>query len=427
VHLYEAEPAESSGLLLATSRKEVAAMKTAMRELLEDLKSDDKVASTEMDEFVRIIVEENKIYDHVFQEMIRQVTVNMIERGELLLEIRNRYAAMFQKIPGRILDMHSELIAQRKLNRRLSEELNRSHLQVKELIEKLKSVHHRDQLSKSQAREAQQKLAYITNVADHAEQSMEAFHNLYRMQRTRLEKSIQQVEKENRLWVQACIYLITRVGEKEGSNHLIDLQKTEQHRLRLCLHVSTIISDINCNDMHGIEAKILEWREKMIKISRVIVQEDHKNVQDLSKIQKQMKAVLKSIESNEPNNDIELFHNLLIQLNILDAESLKEQFQHWNQELIQVTSRFTSGSDVSVCEDIAASRRQTQNWIDIAQRVMRRNRESNSGKEYESFEDKLEELKSEIYDWAGKLEARVTGEDGIVNFVSNIQGILEDR
>ncbi|KAJ3336337.1 Axonemal dynein light chain domain-containing protein 1, partial [Kappamyces sp. JEL0680] len=79
-----AGPDESAdGDKIITTRKEVAKLKRTMQELLKTLDIDDEqLYPTEMHQFMYIIKEENKIYDTVFKELIRQVTVNMIERGE---------------------------------------------------------------------------------------------------------------------------------------------------------------------------------------------------------------------------------------------------------------------------------------------------------------------------------------------------------
>ncbi|RKO84325.1 hypothetical protein BDK51DRAFT_37820, partial [Blyttiomyces helicus] len=148
--------------LRPTTRKEVALLKQTMIALLKEIGADmDEDYPTEMHALLVLIEEEQKIYDAVFSEIIRQVTVNMIERGEVIAEIRKRYANMFSKIPKHVRHLHTELVAQRKLNRRLSEELLRSKETVADLLKELEIVRKHDGEVTRQAQDAQEKLVSV--------------------------------------------------------------------------------------------------------------------------------------------------------------------------------------------------------------------------------------------------------------------------
>ena len=54
-----------------------------------------------------------------------QVSVECIERGELLAELRSCYSNLLNKVPRQIKSIHEEVLAQRALDRRLTEELMR--------------------------------------------------------------------------------------------------------------------------------------------------------------------------------------------------------------------------------------------------------------------------------------------------------------
>ena len=46
--------------------------------------------------------QEQNIYNVVFNEIIRQVSVECVERGELLADLRKRYAKLLDKIPRHV-------------------------------------------------------------------------------------------------------------------------------------------------------------------------------------------------------------------------------------------------------------------------------------------------------------------------------------
>lgn len=166
---------------------------------------DDQDYPTDMHAFLSVIQEEQKIYDVIFQELIRQVTVNMIERGELLSEIRRRYSNMFVKIPRHVKHLHVELVAQRKLNKRLTEELVQSKEFITELRKEVDSVRKHDADITNQAKETQEKLVSVLTQSDNSDEVLEEYHKLYKMQRDRLEESVALIEKEKRMWIEAGI------------------------------------------------------------------------------------------------------------------------------------------------------------------------------------------------------------------------------
>ncbi|KAJ3319435.1 Axonemal dynein light chain domain-containing protein 1 [Boothiomyces sp. JEL0866] len=411
-----------------TTRKEVAHLRNTMRNLIEKIgANEDSPYPTEMDLFMKIIVEEQKIYDTVFQELIRQVTVNMIERGEVLAEIRKRYSNMFMKIPNHILNLHTELIANRKLNRRLTEELVRAKDHIGELLKELDFVREHDALVNSEASQAQEKLMAMLNNAESAEESMEEFHKLYRMQRTRLETQLKIAEKEKRLWVDAATNLALRIGQEYGISDLLLLLRYEDARLRVTNHMVVNISDFNGSELRAIEHKIDEWRGKLLNISKQIVDEDFNDVEILSKIQRMIKKVQKNLVANVPLNEVEEDHKLLNGLHVMDANFLTEQLQEWATLLMFVTSRFTSGKDVSIREEITQVRKISNQWTEACFHLIKRNQSSSNGNEYHHMNTTLTYLQTDIYDWLTKLESRASGEDGIANAVIVLQNQIEDK
>ena len=59
------------------------------------------------------------------EDSLTQVSVECTERGELLAELRDCYSGLLNKVPRQIQSVHEEVLAQRALDRRLTEELMR--------------------------------------------------------------------------------------------------------------------------------------------------------------------------------------------------------------------------------------------------------------------------------------------------------------
>ncbi|KAI8912817.1 hypothetical protein EDD86DRAFT_274457 [Gorgonomyces haynaldii] len=414
--------------LKPTTRKEVALLRNTMIKLLHDIGvTDDSEYPTEMHAFVDVIQNEQKIYDSVFMEIIRQVTTNMIERGEVLAEIRRRYANMFVKIPRHVKHLHTELIAQRKLNRRLSEELIRARETIKDLLQELEFVREHDNEATKQAQDAQEKLVSVLTQSDNTDEVLEEYHKLYRMQRDRLENSIRISEQEKRMWIDAATHLAMRIGNSMGTSELSTLQRDEQVRLRYSTHIIVKISDANELELNQVEREIDEWRSKLTKLSHNVIEDDRKNMDRLAKMQREIKMMIKNIVANDPIEENIQEHPLLNAFYLYDLKSIVEYLNQWADEMSVLVVRFTSDRDVSILEDIVTIRRMTQQWIEKGSKLLKRNEKTTNGKDYVQLSNNLNALSTEIEEWLNKLELRVSGDDGTAAQIITLQNQIDDR
>ncbi len=100
----------------------------------------------QIENLLELVQIEQHIYNIVFHELIRQVSVECAERGQLLAKIRSasqfdlcffirewphilfhlsreRYVALLDRIPRQVKGLHTETLAQKALDRRLTEEI----------------------------------------------------------------------------------------------------------------------------------------------------------------------------------------------------------------------------------------------------------------------------------------------------------------
>ena len=382
---------------------------------------------SEMHAFLAIVNEEQKIYDTVLQEIIRQVTINMSERGELLAEVRRRYASMFVKIPRHVKHLHTELVAQRKLNRRLSEEVVRAKETVAALIKELDFVRKHDSEVTKQAQETQEKLVAILTQSDNTDEILEEYHKLYRMQRDRLEEALRLAEQEKRIWVDASTSLAIRIGQEHGIIEIIQLQKYENGRLRATNDMIVRITNSNDNEINSTERKITDWRTKLLGLSQSVVDEDKMNTEILATVQREMKIFHKNLIANEPTDTIEADHPLLKVFHIYDARSVSDHLSYWADQIATIANRFTSDRDIALQEETASIRKTTEQWIELGGELLRRNMKGTSGKDYAPISETLGHLAIDIEQWLAIIDRRVSGEDGIASQIIGLQNQVDDR
>lgn len=62
----------------------------------------EEIGPTQMHNLIEIMKKEQDIYNIIFHELIRQTTLECSERGELLQEIRRRYAEILSRVPKQV-------------------------------------------------------------------------------------------------------------------------------------------------------------------------------------------------------------------------------------------------------------------------------------------------------------------------------------
>lgn len=147
----------------------------------------------------------------------------------------------------------------------------------------------------------------------------------------------------------------------------------------------------------------------------------------LSKMDRDLKLVLKNLESTDPVDAIDSEHPLLRVFHIYDVRTLSDSLSKWVEIINSVAIRFTSDSDITFREEISGIRALVETWIEAGLKLTIRNERTTNGKDYKSLTENLSSLNSEIDLWLRKIEMRVTGEDGIASQVISLQNQLEDR
>merc|ERR1712036_57828 len=97
-----------------------------------------------MHNLVNLIQKEQKIYNLVMHELIRQVTVECVERGELLSKLRERYAGIINKIPGYMNNIYNRSLALESMEKRLAMRLCGFKNRIEDLAQELSTVQQRE-------------------------------------------------------------------------------------------------------------------------------------------------------------------------------------------------------------------------------------------------------------------------------------------
>jgi hypothetical protein len=126
-------------------RYEVLALKSTMDQMLEKAglppEDADLQGPSQVHNLLELVRQEQLVYSICFHELIRQVSVQCAERGELLQEIRSRYTQLLDRVPRQVMSLHEDVLSQRALCKRLSAEFQQLKSRVTSITERLEKVH----------------------------------------------------------------------------------------------------------------------------------------------------------------------------------------------------------------------------------------------------------------------------------------------
>uniref|UniRef100_A0A669PSU2 Axonemal dynein light chain domain containing 1 n=1 Tax=Phasianus colchicus TaxID=9054 RepID=A0A669PSU2_PHACC len=200
-----------------SGRLEVIQLMEAMDSMLEKAGVDELIGVTgpsQLHNVLELMKAEQNIYNIVFHELIRQVSVDCKERGQLLSKLRQRYVDLLERIPQQMKTLYKKMMAQRLVDRHITEELLYFKECVAQLASELYEVREHDCKVTKEAEKAQKELAAAMREAEANANLLEQYRELYELQRRRLEDQVLMVAQERDIWSSAVRDLALMIIER---------------------------------------------------------------------------------------------------------------------------------------------------------------------------------------------------------------------
>uniref|UniRef100_A0A670Y990 Axonemal dynein light chain domain containing 1 n=1 Tax=Pseudonaja textilis TaxID=8673 RepID=A0A670Y990_PSETE len=195
-----------------SGRLEVLQLMKVMDTMLEKAGTND--VNVGMHNILEVIKVEQNIYNIVFHEIIRQVSVDCAERGQLLSKLRQRYVELLERIPRQMRTLFREMMAQRVMDKHITDELFHFKQAIGQLTRELNTIREHDHRTTFEAEKAYQELARAVKESEMNANLLDEYRELYELQRTRLETQIHQLTLEKELWSNAAYDIALKVVEK---------------------------------------------------------------------------------------------------------------------------------------------------------------------------------------------------------------------
>lgn len=405
-----------------TGRQEVLKLKHAMDSMLARAGVDDEgrelSGPTQIHNLLELVKKEQNIYNVAFNEIIRQVTVECAERGELLANLRKRYADLLDRIPRQVKSLHQEVIAQRALDRRLTEELVRFKASISSLTSELASVKAHDREVTQQAKYAQEELHEALEESDKNASLISEYHDLYELQRKRLEDLVGKLTEERDLWSSAAYTLSLKVTDKHSLNTAKKLHLCEKAWAKLSRHFAIFLSEKDSIQLETLTHHVQKWKELSDKFNKKLVSSEEEMKIRLERLIGQLhrwkKEFLKIV--NYDNGSVRPPDEQFI-------KNLSEDLKSWEETLNQEAEHFTGETLLSREDELYQMNREVDGWTDVALKVFSRH-EADDGTRWLQHEV-MSQLNQEVDRLHQQYHVRIIGENGVAKGIIDLVNPIE--
>uniref|UniRef100_A0A8D0S6Y6 Axonemal dynein light chain domain containing 1 n=1 Tax=Sus scrofa TaxID=9823 RepID=A0A8D0S6Y6_PIG len=257
-------------------RIEVVQLNDVMDTMLEraGVDNQDYIGPTKMHKLLHILKKEQTIYNTVFHELIRQVSVDCADRGELLSKIRERYVQMLDQIARQMIDFYKDMVTQRMMDQRILEELYNFKNVIEELTRELCLVRAHDVKLTKEAEKAHRDLAQALLDAEENAKIVEEYHDLYTLQRGRMESDIKQLMMERDVWSSATYDLSIKVIERNKIILAKRLYLNEKGWSKYAKHFIILLSTKDTADLALLQKLTQKWRNLVNKFKQEVEQNE---------------------------------------------------------------------------------------------------------------------------------------------------------
>ncbi|XP_073717822.1 axonemal dynein light chain domain-containing protein 1 isoform X3 [Misgurnus anguillicaudatus] len=386
-----------------SSRLEVVQLMKVMDDMLEKagVKQDveELTEHSQMEKLLELVRIEQNIYNIVFHELIRQVSVECAERGQLLAKLRQRYVALLNRIPRQVKGLHAETLAQRALDRRLMEEIMHFKNSVAKLHTELSLMKEQDESLSKEAEETKEELAKALEESQCNANIVAEFHDLYELQRRRLEAQMLHLSDERDLWRKATYSLAIKIVKIKKLQLVKRLNVSEQTWAKTAEHFTLVLTSKDSEDMSHMTELTDQWKENLTVF-----------MQNIGKAETSQRETIQSVRANVVKWQ-KICEDQTRKMDKSSEDELSHDLKQWSMALTEQSDRYGGEELVSAQETLEVLTNLQQSWIELCLRVFRRHPASDG--EPPKSQEAMIELAKTITELHKQLGIRFSGESGI--------------
>uniref|UniRef100_G3TEX9 Axonemal dynein light chain domain containing 1 n=1 Tax=Loxodonta africana TaxID=9785 RepID=G3TEX9_LOXAF len=336
----------------------------------------------QMHKLLHMLKKEQSIYNTIFHELIRQVSVDCADRGELLSKIRERYVQMLDQIARQMIDFYKDLVAQRIMDQRILEELYNFKNVIEELTRELYLVRQHDIKLTKEAEKAHKDLAQALLDAEKNAKIVEEYHDLYTLQRGRMESDIKLLMTERDIWSSATYKLALK-----DTADLALLQKLTQ-----------------------------KWRNLMNTFKQEVEQSEESTRETLQTVKNGLIKWEKFLKNTVGFRLSCPLRSSPLVITLIEGKKKKKMLNDDKE-------KYTGDILVSKYDSLKIIKHLQENWADIGLGIFSRHKDMEGNMPSEQLY--MEEINKTIGKLYKEYEVRINGDNGISKILPNVISSLD--
>ncbi|XP_043859062.1 axonemal dynein light chain domain-containing protein 1 [Dromiciops gliroides] len=400
-------------------RIEVIQLKNVMDMMLEKagVDADKTVNPTQMHRLLEVLKTEQNIYNTVFHEIIRQISVECSERGELLSNIRQRYVNLLDLIARQMIDFYKDMVAQRIMDKRIIEELFNFKKVVEELSRELFLVREYDLKLRKKSEKIHEELMMALSNAEKNARIVEQYHDLYTSQRARMEADIKQLTSERDIWSSATYDLALKVISRNNLTMTRRLYLNEKAWNKYVTHFILMLATQDATDLSQLQKATQQWRS-LFRHFKYDLEISEENIKERVNF---MKNTLMKLQRFFEKNTV---NGVLGPIKESTMKSICEDFKKCNKILNEDADNYGGDKLLEKVETLKIAVRLQGSWTEYGKAIM--NRHKSIDGDFPSQQGLLEEINENGTRLCREYESRVNGgENGYNKFFLSLNNAFE--
>ncbi|XP_049664042.1 axonemal dynein light chain domain-containing protein 1-like isoform X2 [Accipiter gentilis] len=400
-----------------SGRLEVIQLMEVMDSMLEKAGVDKLIKVTgpsQLHNMLELMKAEQNIYNIVFHELIRQVSVDCVERGQLLSKLRQRYVGLLERIPEQMKTLCKKMMAQRLVDRHITEELLYFKESVGQLASELCEVQEHDHKVTKEAEEAQEELDAAMQEAKENANLLEEYRELYELQRRRLEEQVLLLAQERDIWSSAAYDLALKIADRNQLTLVRRLHVSGKTLTSVLKHFVVLLASKDTGDLADLQEETEQFREKLGCIGAEIERSEESSQGKLQIVCSSLNKRLQYFHCSDlssPMNEKLLDEILQDTKNLINM--LKDDLQQYGGEV-----------HVRKTESLRSAASLQEHWMELGQTVLNRHRDFAGALPPQHAA--LQEINQKACELYQQYNTRISGNNGTARFLTALVRSMED-
>ncbi|KAF3823374.1 hypothetical protein GH733_010810 [Mirounga leonina] len=277
-----------------------------------------------------------------------------------------RYVQMLDQIARQMIDFYKDLVTQRMMDQRILEELYNFKNVIEELTRELCLVRAHDMKLTKEAEKAHKDLAQALLDAEKNARIVEEYHDLYTLQRGRMESDIKQLMAERDLWSSATYELALKVIEKNRVILAKRLYLNEKGWNKYAKHFIILLSTKDTADLALLQKLTQKWRSSMNRFKKEVEQNEESTREKLQTVKDGLITWQEFFRNDGKDISSPSKENIF--------ESIISDFKQWQKMLNEDKDKYTGDFLVSKYDSLKIIKHLQENWTDVGFGILNRHK-----------------------------------------------------